>query len=815
MGALIRALDWSKTPLGPVERWPQSLKTSVSICLNSRFPVLIWWGPELVKIYNDAYVELIGTKHPTALGLAGRKVWPEIWDTIGPLLEGVKERGEATWADDLLLMLERNGYAEECYFTFSYSPIRDESGGIGGVFTPVLETTDDVIGERRQRTLRDIAATRNSRSRDVEEVGVKVAEVLAENPYDLPFAAIYLFDGPLSGARLSPDTSGKNDNAWLPQMIDFREECWQPCQRSMMGETCVLAVKDMELSPPPIGPLGTRVEEAIAVPIQGATGERPIGFLLAGVSPIKRLNDRYQAFYAQVAGEVGEAIRGARAVQTEARLLAEAEAERAKIRDLFMQAPAGILMLQGADHKVVLVNDEYVRLVGRKSQGEFIGKPLAEVLPEVEDQGFIKILNQVLQSGEPYFGNEVGVLLRREGSSEEAESYFNFVYQPTRDAAGMVDGILIHVVEATEQVLARHEIESREEQFRVLADSIPQMAWMANHEGDLLWYNRRWYEYTGATEEEMAGWGWQSVHDPKLLPEVIDRYKQSLASGEPFDMMFPLRGADGKFRTFLTLASPVRDASGKIVRWFGTNTDMEAQRLTEEALRQSEKLAAVGRLASTIAHEINNPLEAVTNLIYLARSFAENSQTKDYLDAADHELTRMAQITTQTLKFHRQLTARVSTDVAEMMNSLLPLYRTRLGQIGAELQQELRDCPPLVCYAGEVRQVLANLIGNAIDAMPQGGKLWLRLRSGKNFQSGSTGVRITVADTGHGMTAQTMKRLYEPFFTTKEAVGTGLGLWVSAGIVAKHGGTLRARSSVRSSKSGTVFVAYFPNAEAQ
>ena len=124
MGAMVRALDWSKTPLGPVETWPQSLKTSVSICLNSRFPVLIWWGPELVKIYNDAYVELIGTKHPSALGRAGREVWPEIWETIGPMLAGVMERGEATWADDLMLLLERNGYAEECYFTFSYSPIR-------------------------------------------------------------------------------------------------------------------------------------------------------------------------------------------------------------------------------------------------------------------------------------------------------------------------------------------------------------------------------------------------------------------------------------------------------------------------------------------------------------------------------------------------------------------------------------------------------------------------------------------------------------------------------------------------------------------
>src|SRR6476620_9231449 len=158
MGALMRSFDWSKSLLGPVSSWPQSLRTSVSTCLNSRFAILIWWGPDLVMLYNDAYRDIIQAKHPAALGRPGRECWPEIWSTIMPMLEGVLQRGEATWSNDLLLPLERNGYPEECYFTFSYSPIRDESGGIGGVFTPVAETTDRLIAERRSNTLRELAA---------------------------------------------------------------------------------------------------------------------------------------------------------------------------------------------------------------------------------------------------------------------------------------------------------------------------------------------------------------------------------------------------------------------------------------------------------------------------------------------------------------------------------------------------------------------------------------------------------------------------------------------------------------------------------
>lgn len=155
MGALMRAVDWSVTPLGPVADWPQSLRTAVSICLASRFPMLIWWGPDLVMLYNDAYRPILGAmKHPAAMGQRGAACWPEIWDIIGPMLTGVLTHGEATWSEDQLLLLDRNGYVEECYFTFSYSAIRDESGGVGGVFTAVTETTARVLSERRLRTLR-------------------------------------------------------------------------------------------------------------------------------------------------------------------------------------------------------------------------------------------------------------------------------------------------------------------------------------------------------------------------------------------------------------------------------------------------------------------------------------------------------------------------------------------------------------------------------------------------------------------------------------------------------------------------------------
>ena len=811
--ALLRKLDWSKTPLGPVEQWPQSLKTAVSICLNSRFAIVVWWGAELVYLYNDAYRPLIGAKHPWALGRPMREVLPEIWATIGPLAETVMQRGESSWSEDMLLLLERNGYAEECNFTFSFSPIRDESGGIGGIFIPVVETTEKVISERRLQTLRALAEAGASESKSAREACITAASVLSSNPFDLPFVAIYLFLGPAGEdgvARLAASTAAGAEPMDFPGSIDFRDRRWFPFREVAQGKMLEIDLTTADIATPPRAPWGSPPVEAVVVPIVHPEAKEPVGFLLAGVNAKKRLDDEYRRFYLQLAAELFGTIREAYTLERESALRGKAEAEWSKIRELFLNAPAAIAVLSGPTHIYTLTNEAYLKLLRRKSEKELIGKPVVEVLPELREQGIVEILDDVYCTGVPFIGSEMLVRPDLAGPGKPSDVFFNFVFQAIRDQDGEIEGIFVLALDITSQVVARQQIEIRELQFRVLADSIPQMAWMANPDGYVTWYNRRWYEYTGTTLEQMEGWGWQSVHDPQMLPKVMARYRRSIETGEPFDMEFPLRGADGKFRTFLTRALPVRDSAGTIVRWFGTNTDVEGQHRAEAALRQSEKLAAVGRLASSIAHEINNPLEAVTNLIFLARSTSADNDVKLFLQSAQEELQRVSQITSQTLRFHRQQSAPSETEIDELFDSILTLYRGRLLRDGIEVKVIAGKCPPLICYAGELRQVLANLVGNALDAMPKGGTLRLQMRAATDWRSGKPGVRITVTDTGIGMRPDVKKRIYEPFFTTKGETGTGLGLWVSAGIVDKHGGSLHVRSSAEPGASWTTFTLILP-----
>ncbi|HVC81003.1 MAG TPA: ATP-binding protein [Chloroflexota bacterium] len=330
MAALMRALPWSATPIGPVESWPQSLRTAVSICLASRFPMLLWWGPELVMLYNDAYRVILGTtKHPGALGRRGQECWPEIWDIIGPMLQGVLDRGEATYSEDQLLLLDRNGYVEECYFTFSYSPIRDETGGVGGVFTAVTETTGHVLGERRLATLHELAA-RAAEARTAENACAVVAATLAGNQADVPFAFLYLLDADGKTARLAGVSGLRGDAPAALSRIDLTAED-SPLGRVARTNTAEV----IDNTAAYFGRLSIASEpspiSALVLPVAQAGQERAAGLLVAGISPRHALDTDYQRFFTLVAGQIATALADARAYEEERkRAEALAELDRAK-----------------------------------------------------------------------------------------------------------------------------------------------------------------------------------------------------------------------------------------------------------------------------------------------------------------------------------------------------------------------------------------------------------------------------------------------------------------------------------------------------
>src|SRR5215510_7032494 len=335
MGERTRTMDWSGSPVGPPAGWPQSLKTAASICLGSRYPIVVWWGnPAYTMFYNDAYIPALGvTKHPGWLGRCGRECWSEIWHIVGPMLESVFATGEATWSEDLLLVMHRNVPQEESYWTFSYSPIRDDAGAVGGVFCACNETTGRVIGERRLKTLRDLSRM-GLETKAVEGACEAAARTLRENAADIPFALIYLLDDDGTHARLVATTRIAAGSAAAPERVDLSdtaEAAW-PLRRVLDHATAEL-VHDVsaKFGTLPGGLWPESPASALIVPIAAPGQTAPTGFLVSGLSPRRVIDADYRSFLDLVAGHIGTSIADARAYEEERkRAEALAEIDRAK-----------------------------------------------------------------------------------------------------------------------------------------------------------------------------------------------------------------------------------------------------------------------------------------------------------------------------------------------------------------------------------------------------------------------------------------------------------------------------------------------------
>jgi signal transduction histidine kinase len=333
MGALMRAFDWTKTPLGAPERWPQSLRTVVRVLLTSRFAMWMGWGPDLTFFYNDAYGRMsLGRKHPWALGRPAREVWEEIWPDIGPRIRKVMETGMATWDEALLLFLERSGYVEETYHTFSYSPLSDDDGVVSGMFCVVSEETERVIGERRLASLRELAASFATTSTE-REVLTATERALATDQPDLPFALVYLFTDESRHGRLAASIGIEPGHAAAPLSLDATDPAavWPIATLGDSATPLFVEHLPARFSDLPAGAWDQPPERAAIVPIAKQGQERPAGFLVAALNPFRTVDESYEGFVRLVAGQIASSLANARAYEEERRRAeALAELDRAK-----------------------------------------------------------------------------------------------------------------------------------------------------------------------------------------------------------------------------------------------------------------------------------------------------------------------------------------------------------------------------------------------------------------------------------------------------------------------------------------------------
>jgi PAS domain S-box-containing protein len=922
MSGLMRAHPWASTPLGPPQCWPEGLKTPLRMMLASRFGMWLGWGADLHFFYNDAYIPTLGVKHPNALGRPTREVWKEVFDDLKGRFDTVLRDGEAIGEEALPLLLERNGYPEETYHTYSCSPLRGGSGAVEGLMCVVSEETERVISERRLDLLRTLsAALPSARTRKAVVEGAR--RTLCGNTLDFPFSLVRLFEGNPDG-----DTPALEQAPWPFDLIRG-------------GAASARIDLEAVLPDPPKGAWDVPPREALIVPILSAGPDAPSGALVLGLNPYRPQDPAILGFAQLIGGQISGAL-----ATVDAQLSEAVEMER--LRQLFEQSPSFMAVLRGPQHRFELVNPRYLQLVGHR---DIIGKDVRDAMPELAGEGFFKPLDEVYATGEPFVGRSVPITIQRTPDAAPEPRFLDFVYQPIRSADGVITGIFAEGIDVTAAHDVAVALRASEAQFRAFAEAMPNQVWASPPNGQLDWFNNRTYQYAGAKPGELEGDGWTRMVHPDDLAPAVERWTAALASGEPYETEFRLRRADGLYRWHLARAVLIRDDDETIVRWIGANTDIEdqksaaealaylnstlesqveartrerdslwamsrdlfaivgedgvykrtnpawttefgiaqgvlaqarfidafhpddrpaveqiyqrmrggapvaqfegriraadgayravswvvvpvdgdyyasgrdvtEQRRAEEALRQSQKMEAVGQLTGGIAHDFNNLLTGISGSLQLLEVRLKQGRLDSagrYIDAAHGAARRAAALTQRLLAFSRRQTLDPRpVDVNRLIGDMAELIRRT---VGPSVEMEVVGAGgvwSILVDSGQLESALLNLCINARDAMPDGGRITIetankrlddRAAAERDLPPGQY-VSLCVTDTGAGMTPEVVARAFDPFFTTKPlGAGVGLGLSMIYGFVRQSGGQVRIHSEPG---LGTTICLYLP-----
>ena len=556
MATLTRKKDWSKTSLGMPDKWPQSLRTALSIILNSKFPMFLWWGPELICFYNDAYRPSLGIqgKHPSILGTPAKNAWPEIWPIIKPLIDQVLKGGEATWSEDQLIPIFRNGKLEDVFWTFSYSPVYDESGNVTGVLVTCSETTEKILTYR------------------------KLEESNNQLHFAIEAAELGTFDyNPLTDKF----TANRRLKEWFGLPADEQIELSKAIE--------VIAEKDRQ-----------NVTEAIQKALDYSSGGNyDIEFAI--IHPLSQKETIVQAKGKAWFNEEKSAYRFNGTLQdVTAHVISRKKTEESErgLRLMILQAPVAIAILRGTDYKVEIINARALELLGRTEE-EVLNKPLLQTMPELQEQEIKQLLDNVYTTGITFSASELPVQIVREKKTETV--YINFSYEALYDVNGTINGVMAVGSEVTSHVIIRKEIEESEARFRKVADSAPVLIWMSGTDKLCNYFNTAWLDFTGRPIEEQMGDGWVKAIHPDDIERCLEVYTNAFDRREEFYMECRLKRHDDEYRWVSDKGVPRFTPNGTFEGYIGACMDIHDRVMYRLKLMEDEERLNIVINASGLA----------------------------------------------------------------------------------------------------------------------------------------------------------------------------------------------------------------------
>ncbi len=662
MADLVREFDWAGTPLGPIQTWSESILCAVNLMLGCSFPSLIFWGEEMIQLYNDAFIPQLAEKHPFGLGQTAHRCWQEAWHIVGPLLGRVLLKGETVHEENALIPILRDGRLQDVRWTFSYSPIYSSNNSVSGIMVVAQDVTREVTTDQ------DLRASEARARRVLESIG----------------DAVIVTDAETCIARMNPVAEGLT--GWK-----LKDAFGRPLAEifKIVNETTRQAVESPADKVRTLGKIVGLANHTVLISKNGS--ETAIDDSGAPIFD----DDGVLTGIVVVFRDISE------------RRAAEREREKlTKQLTQVMSATTDAIVSVNRDWVMTYLNPAAEKIYASPDR-EILGKNLWEAFPSAAYEGspYVKYYFQAMNEKVP-------------GSFEE------FYPEPLNiwlkiDVYPTAEGIVLFSRDVTREREDREalrrkseEAERQRAEIETLYRTAPiGLALFDTEEFRYLRLNDRQAEFFGLKPEEVVG---KRLTEMAPIDELEPLFKQVL-EGEPV-VNYPLEGAlvtnPDQHRYWTVSYFPVFAPDGSVQGITAASLEVTQQKKTEMALIQSEKLAVAGRLAASMAHEINNPLAAVTNLLYLASRSDEPQEIKKYIATAERELRRVSAISNQTLRFHKQSTGPREITFDELIESVVSIYQGRLLNSGVHVEERRRAHLPVRCFEGEIRQVLSNLVSS-------------------------------------------------------------------------------------------------------
>ncbi|PWB21839.1 PAS domain-containing sensor histidine kinase [Flavobacterium sp. HTF] len=790
MGALMRAKDWDQTLIGPVDKWPQSLRTTLGILLNSKFPMFLFWGEELICFYNDAYRPSLGNdgKHPSILGQKGEEGWPEIWDFIKPLIDQVLIEGEATWHEDQFLPIYRNGKIEDVYWTFSYSPVNDESGQTAGVLVICNETTGKV-----------------KMVKELEASTTRYRTNLLQTP-----SAMCVFRGPEYKVEIV--------NTLMLELWERKEhEVLNKPIFEALPEAANQGLEEILLN------VYTTGERYIA-------SERLVRLLRKGEIVDTYINIVYEALKEHdgiISGIV--AVANDVTVQVEARKKVEDAEERARLAGEIAEIATWDL---DVPNQALIYSENLATIFGHDKSSKLIRSDLHKQIHPDDFYILQRAYKMALQTSVYKYESRI---IKPDNSIAWIRAHGKIFFDENNVPLKMIGTVM----DITDEKNRQQILMKSEEKFRLLADSMPQHVWTSDALGNLNYFNQSVYTYAGLSPEAVDKNDWLKIVHPDDREANINAWMEAVNSGNDFLFEHRFRRHDGQYRWQQSHATAQKDEEGNIQMWVGTSTDIQDQKdftnkLEREVSERTAQLEIKNKdlinmnielqsFAYISSHDLQEPLRKIQTFASRLADLDEqniSAKAKTYLNRIEVSAKRMQTLIQDLLTYSRTNSAErvfVKTNLDEIAEEVTSDFSERIEETNAIVN--FHPLGEITVIPFQFRQLLHNLIGNALKFSKKDEAPYIEITA-KRVLGSDLGIRVNyperiyyclkIADNGIGFDAEYSERIFEVFQrlnTESEFSGTGIGLAIVKKIVENHKGIITAHSE---KGKGATFEIYIP-----